>query len=137
MVGWGGGAGGRAQCHRHEHMRATGGWLECGQDWMPGDTLHSITFRKKHGEFANSVGPLYTIALLGKEPAWREAVREGWDRLPASSKVVMGALASKLRGGGAADEGARAAHEVHLASSCTHPGRSHLQSLRFSPGSPR
>ena len=82
---------------------------------MPGDTQHSISFRKKHDEFAHSAGPFYPIALLGKEPAWREAVREEWCRLAAPNMVAMTALASKLRGVDAQkEEAARAVHEAHL-----------------------
>ena len=37
------------------------------EDWVPADLAHLITFRKENGHFRSAPGPLYLIAILGKE----------------------------------------------------------------------
>ncbi len=72
---------------------------------------HQVTFRKEDGYFARAPGPLYCIAVLGKEPAFRNLVRKLWDELPAKKQLRLCLLS-----GSGSSEDEEAGREVHQVS---------------------
>ena len=94
---------------------------EMFKTWRPADMKDLIEVRKKHALFCIAPGPLYVIAILGKERAWRAAVVRLAQGLPASTRANLCALGGRI----GSDTGARqirtaVAQDVHrlLADAC-------------------
>ena len=73
------------------------------ESWRPADIKNLIEVRKKHTLFCIAPGPLYLIALLGKEQAWTTAIVRLARELPAKTTANLFALSSRS----SADAGAR------------------------------
>ena len=71
------------------------------RNWLPADMAHQVTFRKEDGCFARAPGPLYCIAVLGKEPTFRNLARKRWDKLPVKKQLWLCLLSGA---GGSEDE---------------------------------
>ena len=89
--------------------------------WRPADMKDLIEVRKKEPLFCIAPGPLYMIAVVGKEQAWRAAIVRLARRLPNSTQAHLCALSSRI-GSGANDRAVRTAvaKDVHtlLADAC-------------------
>ena len=83
------------------------------RNWLPADAAHQVAFRKEDAVFARAPGPLYCIAVLGKEPVFRNLVRQGWHELSAEKQLRL-CLLSGAGSGDASEEKAagRDAHQV-------------------------
>lgn len=57
----------RKRAISHDMMATTRALCTCFEDWIPADIEHLIAFRKAHPQFALLSGPLYLLAVLGKE----------------------------------------------------------------------
>ena len=62
------------------------------QDWKPADFKGLLTLRSKNQTFSKAHGPLYPIAMWGKETPWRNAMVAGWKGLTASERNRMVSL---------------------------------------------
>ena len=70
--------------------------------WRPADIKNLIEVRKNHPLFCITPGPLYMLAVAGKEQAWRAAIVRLSEALPASAMRNMCALSDRI----GSDEGA-------------------------------
>ena len=83
--------------------------------WRPADLKDLIEVRRKHPLFCIAPGPLYLIAVVGKEQAWRAAIVRLARQLPASTRSNLSALSNRI-GPDAADRdrGVRTAVALRL-----------------------
>ena len=66
------------------------------ETWRPADLKDLIEVRKKETLFCIAPGPLYMIAIIGKERAWRAAIVRFAQQLPASTKANLCALSGRI-----------------------------------------
>ena len=81
---------------------------ETFKTWRPADMKDLIQVRKKHVLFCIAPGPLYMLAIVGKERAWRAAVVRLAQGLPASTWANLCALGGRI----GSDAGARRVRTV-------------------------
>ena len=65
------------------------------ESWRPADIKALIEARKKHTLFCIAPGPLYIIALLGKDPAWTAAIVQFAHELPIKTTANLFALSDR------------------------------------------
>ena len=73
--------------------------------WRPSDMQDLSAVRKEETLFCIAPGPLYVIAIIGKERAWRAAIVRLARELPTSKNVNLCALSGRI---GSTDSKARA-----------------------------
>ena len=86
------------------------------QGWEPADYVDLNTFRQNQPLLASSPGPLYILAVLGKEAEWRNGVAVAWEALPGSTKALLPLLGSRVTSEDA--DTMRAARAVHKVCAC-------------------
>ena len=64
---------------------------------MPPDLQSLCTLRSKNALFAKAAGPLYAIAVLGKEEPWHSVVSAGWSAFDAARTESDGVIADCLK----------------------------------------
>lgn len=76
---------------------------ETFKTWRPADMKDLIELRKTNALFCIAPGPLYILAIVGKERAWRAALLRLAQGLPPSTRANLCALSGKI----GADAGAQ------------------------------
>lgn len=69
---------------------------ETFKTWRPADMKDLIDVRKKHPLFCVAPGPLYMLAVVGKERSWRASVIRLAQGLSASTRANLCALSGRI-----------------------------------------
>ena len=69
---------------------------ETFKTWRPADMKDLIEVRKKNALFCIAPGPLYMLAIVGKERAWRAALLRLAPGLPLNTRANLHALSGKI-----------------------------------------
>ena len=69
--------------------------VNLAEDWLPADLADAVQFRKNNKEMAAAGGPVYVLAMLGKEGPWRKSLKEAWCELRMSERLMLPLLVDR------------------------------------------
>lgn len=104
------------------------------KNWRPADITDLIQTRKKQELFCLAPGPLYVLAIMGKEGPWRAAIVRLTRKMSASKRVNMCALTGRTGPDPASCAAkAAAAKDVHgiLVAACKAMARRPIRERKF------
>ena len=70
--------------------------VNLAEDWLPADLADAVQFRKNNKEMAAAGGPIYVLAMLGKEGPWRKSLKEAWRELRMSERLMLPLLLNNI-----------------------------------------